>query len=247
MAEKTELNSLVERRRKAAEARKAAAAAPVEAASVIDLTPNADEALIEERRKAQAAASSEIASATTEAAASNSRAVARPVHDLSRELSTNDVIMPKLKLSQAMSKVNTDDVVRQGNWYVSTTNENLQQDVYIVPVDMQMSYSKFEPGVGVVCRSFDLLHGEGDPGILCEGTEEERATKPPHERGCPFRLWGKDEATGKSIPPKCGKNYNYPVMILDPDDLENGKPTLALLSFAFDSGPDSEADQLHRH
>jgi hypothetical protein len=232
MATKEELNPLLARRRAAAEARKAAAAAPVETKPVVDLEPNADEALIEERRKAQALQDATVtATSMTESATKNSRAVARPMRDLSREMSTNDVVMPKLKLSQAMSKVNTDDTVRQGNWYVSTTSQNLGQEVYVVPVDMRMSYSKFEQGVGVVCRSFDLLHGEGDPGILCEGTQDEiDAGVPANERGCPFRLWTKDEATGKSVPPKCGKNYNYPVLILDPNDLENGRPQPALLS-----------------
>jgi hypothetical protein len=147
-------------------------------------------------------------------------------------LSSNDVAIPKLKLSQAMSKVNTDDAVRQGNWYISTTSQNLGPEIYIVPVDMQMSYSKFDSGIGVVCRSFDLIHGEGDPGILCEGTEAEieNPDLTPKDRGCPHRLWTKDEATGKNVPPPCGKNYNYPVLILDPDNRQDGKPILAILT-----------------
>src|SRR5215471_14053715 len=230
MVEESELNSLVKRRRAAAAARKAAAAAPVEVKPEKDLTPSAEDTLITERRKKQAASrdaeATEIATARTKIALS-----VRPVaRDLSRQLSAADVVMPKLKISQAMSKVNSDDVVRQGNWYVSTTSENLGPEIYVALLDLQMSYSKFETGIGVVCRSFDLLHGEGDPGILCEGTQEEIDDLPANERGCPFRLWGRDEATGLGIPPKCGKNYNYPVMILDPADRDNGEVTLALWS-----------------
>ncbi len=229
MATDASLNSLVERRRKAAEARKAASKAAPPTRDTIDLTPNADEALINERRAAQAATGASMTLPVEPKA--TTMAVPTPLRDRSRDLGTGDVIIPKLKLSQAMSKVNTDNKVRQGNYYLSTTGQDFGPEVYIVPVDMQMSLSKFEQGIGVVCRSYDLVHGEGDPGILCEGTQEEIDSGiPASDRGCPFRLWTKNEATGKSVPPPCGKNYNYPVLILDPNDLENGKPTMALFS-----------------
>jgi hypothetical protein len=75
-----------------------------------------------------------------------------------------------------------------------------------------------------------MLQGEGDPGILCEGTPEERATLPANKRGCPLRLWGDRNEQGRSTPPPCGVNYNYPVLILDPDDPENGPTRRAIIS-----------------
>lgn len=154
-----------------------------------------------------------------------------PGVDLTREVDQSDLIMPKLKICQAMSKVSRSGIP-QGNYYHSTLNEDLGTTIRIIPVDMRKSRSLFKTGVGVVCRSFDLLQGEGDPGILCEGTPEERRTLPAKARGCPLRLWGeRDPVTGKSPPPPCGLNYNYPVLILDPDDPENGLTKRAIISF----------------
>lgn len=160
------------------------------------------------------------------------QALSLPMHDdPTRTIEANDQIMAKLKLSQAMSKVNTEDIVRQGNWYHSTLSENLGKAVRIIPVDMTKSRSYFVQGQGVMCRSFDMRQGEGDPGLPCEGTDEERATVPESQRGCPLRLWGdRDPETKKSSPPKCGINYNYPVLILDSDDPENGPAKRALLT-----------------
>lgn len=149
--------------------------------------------------------------------------------DRTRSMDSSDIIMPKLRLSQAMSKVNADDIVRQGNYYHSLTNENLGKTVLVVPVDMRKSRSRFVQGSGLLCRSFDLLMGEGDPGMPCEGTQEEiDAQVPPKHRGCPLRLWGERDANGRSTPPECSINYNYPLLILDPDDLENGPTRRAL-------------------
>jgi hypothetical protein len=151
--------------------------------------------------------------------------------DLTRQVEQGDLVMPKLKISQAMSKVNNDDVVRQGNWYHSTFNDNLGKSVLVVPVDMRKSRSYFVPGTGVMCRSFDLIQGEGTPGLACEGTPAERMTVPAKHRGCPLRLWGeRDENTGRSKPPDCSITYNYPVLILDPEDMSDGQTKRALLS-----------------
>lgn len=154
-----------------------------------------------------------------------------PDVDLTREVDQSDLIMPKLKICQAMSKVSRSGIP-QGHYYHSTLNDDLGTTIKIIPVDMRKSRSLFKQGVGIVCRSFDLLQGEGDPGLLCEGTPEERRTLPASARGCPLRRWGeRNPETGKSAPPPCGLNYNYPVLILDPDDPENGPTKRAIISF----------------
>ena len=157
-------------------------------------------------------------------------AIALPQVDLTREVGTTDLIMPKLKICQAMSKVSREGIP-QGNYYHSTLNEDLGKTIRIIPVDMRKNRSLFKQGTGILCRSFDMLQGEGNPGILCEGTPEERATLPEKARGCPLRLWTKDEETGRNIPPQCSINYNYPVLILDPEDPEDGPTKRAIISF----------------
>jgi hypothetical protein len=53
---------------------------------------------------------------------------------------------------------------------------------------------------------------------------------PEKDRGCPLRLWDRDKETGVNTPPSCGISYNYPVLILDPNDMQEGKATPAVLS-----------------
>lgn len=149
--------------------------------------------------------------------------------------------MPKVKISQAMSKVNAEDVVRQGNWYHSTRNDNLGKKIVVLPVGMRKSRSMFEQGKGVVCRSFDMRNGEGTPGIACEGTDEEIASLPPDQRGCRFRLWTNDPETGRRIPPKCQEAYNYPVLLLDPENLDDGRIRRAMMTFRGTSIPAAKA------
>lgn len=151
-----------------------------------------------------------------------------PQYDPTRTLTQRDLVMARLKVSQAMSKVNQDDIVRMGNWYHTISQENLGQTVIVVPIDMRMSRSYFVDGQGVLCRSFDMVQGEGTPGLQCDGTEEERYTAKESERGCPLRLWKRTE--GKNIKPPCGISYNYPVLLLDPDDLAEGPTRRAMLS-----------------
>lgn len=230
-----ELNDLVARRKAAQAAKARQAAAPTEPLieeTPAPLVPDEDPVIAAAHRAATTAA------ATMAATAAAGGTLARSRRDLSREIDRADVIMPRLKISQAMSAVNTAYAtskgasgVGQGNWYISTTQKNLGDTIYIVPVDMQKSRSMFVTGKGLMCRSFDLLQGEGDPGILCEGTDEEQDTLPSNARGCPLRLWERNPETGTNVPPKCGINYNYPVLILDPDDMENGPTTPAILTF----------------
>jgi len=118
--------------------------------------------------------------------------------DRTRTLSQSDMVMPRLALSQAMSKVNSNDIVRQGNFYHTMRNENLGPEVFIVPLDMQKSLSFFITGEGVSCRSYDLIQGVGDPGIRCDD--------------CSLKEWGRED--GRNIPPKCQLAYNYPVLVL---------------------------------
>lgn len=152
--------------------------------------------------------------------------------DASRNIDRNDLIMPKLMISQALSEVNVTNIVQMGNWYNTIRKNSLGKTVYVVPVDMRKSRSVYKQGAGVICRSFDLVQGEGDPGILCEGTPREMKTLRESDRGCELRLWETDEKTGRRIPPQCQLAYNFPVLLIaDPKDLENTKVRRAMLTF----------------
>jgi hypothetical protein len=159
-----------------------------------------------------------------------------PDVDLTKEISAADLVMPKIRLSQAMSEVFREHMrtkgasgVAGGHWYHSTSKTDLGETLYFIPCDMRKSRALFVQGQGLMCRSFDLLQGEGDPGILCEGTYEERHEYPADERGCELRLWTKNE-DGSNAPPKCGLTYNYTgIIVLDPEDPEKTKTLSGLL------------------
>lgn len=158
-----------------------------------------------------------------------------PDEDLTRQIGLGDLVVPKVRISQAMSKTNMlhaqtkgREGIGMGSWYHTTTNRNLGEVIYFVPVDMRKSRARFVQGQGLVCRSFDMLQGEGDPGIACEGTLQERQTLPEDERGCVFRLWNRTDQGNE--PPPCGMTYNYPgLVILDIDAPEQSEILQAML------------------
>jgi hypothetical protein len=148
--------------------------------------------------------------------------LALPQVDLTRQIDAGDLIIPKLRLTQAMSKTNLlyqtskgSQGVQQGNWCHSQSNENLGETVFFIPVDMRKSRALFVQGQGLMCRSFDLLNGEGDPGGSCQGSMEEMLTVPAENRGCPLRLWNDKQ------PPKCGMTYNFVGLIIRESEIED--------------------------
>lgn len=148
--------------------------------------------------------------------------IALPQENLSTQVTNADLVMPKLMLAQGTSDVNKtyrrtngEQGVQEGNWYVTLTGRNLGDTVHFVPVHMYRQRSYYVTGEGVQCRSRDMVQGEGDPGILCEGTREERELYEERERGCELRLWN-----GKTAPP-CGVTFFFPgYVILDLDKPE---------------------------
>lgn len=164
-------------------------------------------------------------------------AIMLPQRDLTRELGAGDLIIPKLKLAQGLSAVaklygtsRGKEGIPAGVWYYTTGSRDLGETVYFIPCDMRKSRSMFEQGAGVVCRSFDLLRGEGDPGGLCEGTAEEMATLPENDRGCPLRLWTRTAAG--NTPPPCGMTYNYTgLIVVDPENPATTEVLQAMLQF----------------
>lgn len=146
-------------------------------------------------------------------------ALAIPLKPRNRMMTAEDMLMPKLKAAQGLSQVVINRQVDLGNWYITGRNESLGDTVFIIPVDMSMSRSIFVNGKGVICHSYDLVQGIGDPGILCEGTEEEieDPTIRNEDRGCEMRLWITDKS-GQRTPPPCQKAYNYPILLLTPPD-----------------------------
>lgn len=237
----------VSRRAAATAARQGIQAQPQAPEVLQDVMPEADEADeafgpddIAPKSAANPAAGSQTQGSTVSAPTNaparvsgvSGGAVALPQVDLTRQIDAGDMILPKLRLTQAMSKTNLlfqtskgAQGVQQGNWCHSS-NENLGETCFFIPVDMRKSRALFVQGQGLMCRSFDMLNGEGDPGGSCQGSMEEMLTIPAENRGCPLRLWN------DKTPPKCGMTYNFVGLILRESDIDNiarAKPLTGVL------------------
>lgn len=134
-----------------------------------------------------------------------------PALDLSRTLTVKDFKLPRLKLLQGMSKEcrRETDPLPQGQWFLEGNRDGLGNEVVIIPLFQFLHRSMMIPGQGPVCRSYDMIQGQGDPGILCAE--------------CTFKDWPKDRKQGG---PPCNEYYNYPVLAMDDDD----DPQLGLLT-----------------
>lgn len=135
----------------------------------------------------------------------------------SEEIEQSDVKMPRLKLSQAMSAVaqREDNPIPAGRWYLTQGNVDLGQVIDVVPLKMFKHRSLFRTGIGLLCRSNDMVNGIGNPGGKCDA--------------CALQRW-KRNPDGSSTPPACNINYNYPVIVLPFG--EDQDPSVAMLTFS---------------
>jgi len=133
----------------------------------------------------------------------------------SQEIEQEDVKLPRLKLAQAMSDVaqREENPIPAGQWYLTQGNVALGPSVQIVPLRMFKHRSLYRTGIGLLCRSMDMVNGVGTPGGKCEA--------------CALSKWRQTDE-GNRVPPACNVNYNYPVIVLT----EKDDPSLAMLTFS---------------
>lgn len=139
------------------------------------------------------------------------------------EVRPQDIVAPRVKVIQQMSKEAADGLGSPGDFYNTLTGENYGPSLRIQPIQTFMQriflvrddparrkpiekalkdlgQGPLSDGAGLKCRSFDMYQGIGEPGILCEG--DEKASIPP----CPFSQWHRDG--GDNIPPLCTETWN---------------------------------------
>lgn len=126
------------------------------------------------------------------------------------ELDASDLILPRTKVVQKMSDETTDKRAAEGDFFNTLTGENFgpvlrfvpilafKQRVFLVreekrtAIDTALAGAGLQPlseGTGLKCRSYDMAHGQGDPGVECAE--------------CPLSKWGPD-----NTPPLCSETYN---------------------------------------
>jgi hypothetical protein len=112
-------------------------------------------------------------------------------------IGAQDIQMPRLKLLQALSQPVIDQDAPAGNFWNSLTSEDYGVAVKVIPVVGFKNRVYLEPGKGLLCRSIDMLHGIGTPGIECEK--------------CSLKDWPEDRGSGG---PKCRESRNWVALII---------------------------------
>ena len=120
-----------------------------------------------------------------------------------------DIVPPRVKIVQNMSKEVADGIAKPGDFYNTLTGENYGPTIRVQPLttfmtrillvrtekrkDIEKALKPagltLDDGDGLLCRSFDMEHGIGSPGTLCET--------------CPLSQWREGRQ-----PPLCTETYN---------------------------------------
>ena len=139
-----------------------------------------------------------------------------------QHLDAGDLILPRVKVVQAMSQEAADKKAAPGDFYNTLTGENLGPEINFIPIITfkqrvllvrqerrkaieEALGAELSEGDGLKCRSYDMASGIGEPGIAC-GT-------------CPLSAWGEG-----NTPPLCTETYNVAALSEDGD--------LIILSFS---------------
>lgn len=126
------------------------------------------------------------------------------------QLRPQDLVIPRVKVAQAISREVADKQAEAGDFVNTLTGESYGPTLDILPILPFMQRvllvrkerrdaiedalgEKIGEQDGLLCRSFDMIHGIGVPGLLCE-TE------------CPLSQWRTDDGVNK--PPLCTETYN---------------------------------------
>ena len=117
------------------------------------------------------------------------------------QLTAEDIVIPRLRLAQGLTKEVQDGSARPGNFLLSGAAPREEIFATVNAIQKFRRYATNDEGGKVLCRSEDSFLGIGDPGGECEV--------------CPLSKWVNSETGGKNQPPKCEFGYRY---LLDVDD-----------------------------
>jgi hypothetical protein len=126
-------------------------------------------------------------------------------------LGPGDFVPPRVKVVQQLSQEVADKTAEAGDFYNTLTGESYGSTLKFVPLFPFMNrvfiiregdrkiaadklleaagYEQLPEGDGLMCRSLDMIQGQGDPGILCAE--------------CPLAQW-----QGRTVAPPCSETYN---------------------------------------
>src|SRR4051794_6836499 len=106
------------------------------------------------------------------------------------QLRPQDIVLPRIKVIQQMSKENVDKIAPAGSFYNTLTGEDYGDKIRVQPIlpVMQRVFltragekrdradellkaadlPALSDGDGLKCRSFDMVEGRGEPGVACD-------------------------------------------------------------------------------
>jgi len=123
--------------------------------------------------------------------------------------------MPRVKLLQGLSQAVMDQKAPAGSYFNSLTQEPYGDVINFIPIINFKNRIYITMGEGLRCRSLDMVHGVGDPGILCQT--------------CKLKDWPEDRRkAGEQLDPKlagpeCRVSMNWVVLVTASSGLD-GKP-----------------------
>ena len=107
---------------------------------------------------------------------------------------TTDLVLPRLKITQAISGVVTEGNAKAGQFYAALTGEVMDAPLEIVLLGMRKRRVMWDKkGETILCRSMDSKW-KHDGSLKCQD--------------CPHQQWGENNE-----PPKCSFTYDYPVLL----------------------------------
>lgn len=133
------------------------------------------------------------------------------------KLDSTDVIVPRLRLTQGLTKEVQDGLAKPGQWIL--TGYDAHDSVDIVPLMFSRQRRLLDEKFNVLCHSDDALWGKGKPGGECAV--------------CPMNQWS-DGDKGNRVPPECDFSYNYMVYVVEYD-------TVAIMSLQRTAVPTGKA------
>lgn len=117
-------------------------------------------------------------------------------------LTAEDIVIPRLRLAQGLTKEVQDGTARPGQFLLSGAAPREEIFATVNAIQKFRRYATNDDGGKVLCRSEDSFVGVGTPGGECEV--------------CPLSKWvNSEDPNGKNKPPVCEFGYRY---LLDVDD-----------------------------
>lgn len=120
------------------------------------------------------------------------------VYSNTPQFDREDIIMPRLHITQGLSKEVQEGFAKPGMWLIS--GSEAKEQVTVIPLAFSRRRELRDEDFNTLCSSEDAVTGIGNPGGEC--------------RACMMNQWTQSP-TGKRVPPQCTFFYSYIVYVVE--------------------------------